>query len=217
MISLLKCTRNTWRTWASKAPTTSKPVEILPFIIQVNRCSMLPFPFIILNPVNWLNWPCWLFTPMFSDYCGWIALSSNSQPKSNVTITLLHPSREITALSCWCIQRPSQKQPSFFSPPWLFFVFSRSFFFLVQPITFLLFHQRTFISEIWLHLLWFLQRHCVSSLKQKTALVTAGCRLQHLSSSKWHVTCAQRSERFTYKARPSFHLSTSMFTIHIWR
>lgn len=67
---------------------------------------------------------------------GWIALSSNSQPKSNVTITLLLRSPEITALSCWCscIQY-SGPWNTRFSAPRLFFVFSRSFLPSLSPFS----------------------------------------------------------------------------------
>lgn len=65
--------------------------EILSFIIQVCCSSVLPLPFIIQTDwIDW-NWPCWLFTPSVFWLLGRIAMSSNSQPKSNVTITLLLP------------------------------------------------------------------------------------------------------------------------------
>lgn len=88
------------------------------------------------NRLNWLNWPRWLFTHDAFWLLGWIALSSNSQPKSNVTITLLLPSPEITALSCWCscIQY-SGPWNTRFSAPRLFFVFSRSFLPSLSPFS----------------------------------------------------------------------------------
>lgn len=40
-------------------------------------------------------------------------------------------------------------------------------FFLAEPITFLHFYQKTFISEMYLRLLWLPQHHCVSSPKHR--------------------------------------------------
>lgn len=83
-----------------------------------------------IHPSNRLNWPHPLFTPTVFWLLGWIALSSNSQPKSNVTITFLLSSPEITALSCWCscVQYSSPKNTCFSASGLFFCVLFRSFF-----------------------------------------------------------------------------------------
>lgn len=174
------------------------------------------------NPLNWLNWPRWVFTPMLSDYWAelhWVAIPSQRAMSQLLSFS---PPRRLQhwAADAVAYSTAAPLKHSFFCTAALFCVLT---LFFAQPITFLHFYQRTSISEIWLHLLLLPQQHCVSSLNQRAPTAAAAAAgggevtdNAHLSPSKIYVTFPDWfTEYLTYKASASY-VPIRMFTIHRW-
>lgn len=111
----------------------------LPSVMSLGKVKMKPFICIWLNPaiiliyhLNQVNWPKWwtmTIHPSALWLLCWNARRNSSQPKTNVTITLLLlPPQEIAALSCWCSCTQAALSNTRFSAQRLFFAFSPPFF-----------------------------------------------------------------------------------------
>lgn len=75
-----------------------------------------------LNQVDWVNWLTMTIQPSALWLLGWIVLWSNFQPKTNVTIILLHPLL-LGRLQHWTADAVAHRQPvkhSFFCTAALF-------------------------------------------------------------------------------------------------